>query len=259
MILILRGHIRESFNTKDLYNFVKDLYIMFPDLNVYIHTWNIFANNISWRNIEINNNIVESSTIFNYFDDLKILIKKIIIDDDTKIKLIGNLNGLVALSKMPLKGWKNYWYGKYSIINYIYNTDIDKNEFVINTRFDLFCNSNNFNNIQIINFIKNNNKNLFIKNNFLIDKYKDGIDNIYIGNINTMYTLIHKFYYDLDNILTIYNKIKNQEYLVFQLNNNLITNKIEFPLNDNPITNKISFNKGLLLKQSYRKRLYKKY
>ena len=76
MILILRGHIRESFNTKDLYNFVKDLYIIFPDLNVYIHTWNIFANNISWRNIEINNNIVESSTIFNYFDDLKILIKK---------------------------------------------------------------------------------------------------------------------------------------------------------------------------------------
>ena len=68
------------------------------------------------------------------------------------------------------------------------------------------------------------------------------------------------------------NKIKNQEYLVFQLNDNpitnkvefplnddLITNKVEFPLNDNPITNKISFNKGLLLKQNYRKRLYKKY
>ena len=123
---------------------------------------------------------------------------------------------------MPLKGWKNYWYGKYSIINYIYNTDIDKNEFVINTRFDLFCNSNNFNYIQIINFIKNNNKNLFIKNKFLVDKNCAGIDNIYIGNINTMYTLIHKFYYELDNILTINNKIKNQEYLVFQLNDNMI-------------------------------------
>jgi hypothetical protein len=246
MILILRGHIRESFNTKDLYNFVKELYTIFPNLNIYIHTWNIFANNISWRNIEINNNIVELSTIFNYFDDLKILIKKIIIDDDTKIKLIGNLNGNVALSKMPLKGWKNYWYGKYSIINYIYNTDIDKNKFVINTRFDLFCNSYNFNNIQIINFIKNNNKNVFIKNKFLVDKNRAGVDNIYIGNINTMYTLIHKFYYELDNILTIYNKITAQEYLVCQLN-------------DNPINTKIPYNKALLLKQSYMKRLYKKY
>ena len=37
-----------------------------------------------------------------------------------------------------------------------------------------------------------------------------------------MYTLIHKFYYELDNILTINNKIKNQEYLVFQLNDNMI-------------------------------------
>ena len=222
MILILRGHIRESFNTKDLYNFVKNLYNICSNLYIYIHTWNIFANNLSWRKIEKNNNIVNNKIIYNYFNDLKHLIKIIIIDDDSKIDLIGNLNGNVGLSKMPLKGWKNYWYGKYSIINYIYNTDIDKNEFVINTRFDLFCNSNNFNNIQIINFIKNNNKNLFIKNNFLIDKYKDGIDNIYIGNINTMYTLIHKFYYDLDNILTIYNKIKNQEYLVFLLNDNMI-------------------------------------
>jgi hypothetical protein len=219
---------------------------MFPDLNVYIHTWNIFANNISWRNIEINNNIVVSSTIFNYFDDLQFLIKKIIIDDDTKIKLIGNLNGKVALSRMPLNGWKNYWYGKYSIINYIYNTVIDKNKFVINTRFDLFCNSNNFSYIYIINFIKNNNKNLFIKNKFLIDTYCDGIDNIYIGNINTMYKLIQKFYFELDNILTINNEIKNQEYLVFLLNDTI---------NDN----KSLFNKILLLKQKYTKQLYKKY
>jgi hypothetical protein len=220
MILILRGHIRESFNTKDLYNFIKDLYNEFIDLNIYIHTWNIFANNISWRNIKINNNIVNDNIILNYFDDLNFLIKKIIIDDDSKIDLIGNLNGNVSLSKMPLIGWKNYWYGKYSIINYIYNTNIDKNKFVINTRFDLFSNSCScyFNYIHIINFIKNNNKNLFIENQFLINEYHNGIDNIYIGNINTMYKLIHTFYYKLDKILIVHNNYNNQEYLVFLLN-----------------------------------------
>jgi len=223
MILILRGHIRESFNTKDLYNFIKDLYNKFTDLKIYIHTWNIFANNLSWRKIEKNNNIVNNKIIFNYFNDLKYLIKIIIIDDDSKINLIGNLNGNVGLSKMPLKGWKNYWYGKYNVINYIYNTNIDKNKFVINTRFDLFSNScsSNFNYIQIINFIKNNNKNLFIKNKFLIDKYCNGIDNIYIGNINTMYKLIHKFYYELDKILIDHNNYSNQEYLVFIVNSEI--------------------------------------
>jgi len=224
MILILRGHIRDSFNSNNLYNLIKRIYNEFVDLKIYIHTWNIFANNISWRNIEINNNIVDDNIIFNYFDDLKFLIKKIIIDDDTKINLIGNLNGNVASSRMPLKGWKNYWYGQYSIINYIYNTNIDKNEIVINTRFDLLSNSYYFNNIEVLYFIKKNNNKSYIKNKFLIenellnDIWCTGVDNIYIGNIDTMYKLIHKFYYELDNIIKINNKVIHQEYLVVIVN-----------------------------------------
>jgi hypothetical protein len=61
-----------------------------------------------------------------------------------------------------------------------------------------------------------------------------------------MYKLIQKFYFELDNILTINNEIKNQEYLVFLLNDTI---------NDN----KSLFNKILLLKQKYTKQLYKKY
>jgi hypothetical protein len=206
---------------------IKRIYNEFVDLKIYIHTWNIFANNISWRNIEINNNIVDDNIIFNYFDDLKFLIKKIIIDDDTKINLIGNLNGNVASSRMPLKGWKNYWYGQYSIINYIYNTNIDKNEILINTRFDLLSNSYYFNNIEVIYFIKKNNNKSYIKNKFLIenellnDIWCTGVDNIYIGNIDTMYKLIHKFYYELDNIIKINNKIIHQEYLVVIVNSEI--------------------------------------
>jgi hypothetical protein len=225
MILILRGHIRGSFNTKELYNFVKELYTIFPHLTIYIHTWNIFSNNISWRDINTDDNIIEPSTIFNYFNDLKHLIKTIIIDDDSKIKLIGNLVGNVGKSKMPLKGWKNYWYGKYSIINYIYNTCTDKNEFVINTRFDLFSNSCscNYDRAQIIKFLKKNYINVFTENKFLKTEYFSGIDNIYIGNIDTMYTLISKFYKELDNILICNNSHADtgQEYFVFLLNTSL--------------------------------------
>jgi len=54
MILILRGHIRDSFNSPDLKLLVHDIYQLDPTLEIYIHTWNIYSNNISWRDIEAN-------------------------------------------------------------------------------------------------------------------------------------------------------------------------------------------------------------
>ena len=154
MIFILRGHIRESFETTELYHLIKDIYALFPDLKIFIHTWNIFANTISWRHISMNKTTVNDTIIYNYFDDLKHLIKKIIIDDDTKINLIGNLTGTINNGPMPIIGWKNYWYGKYKIIDYLYNINIDENEMIVNCRFDVMNNSNNFDEALIVNFIK---------------------------------------------------------------------------------------------------------
>lgn len=221
MILIIRGHIRQSFETKQLYNLVKELYIIFPDLKIFIHTWNIFSNNISWRNITINEQNVNDKIIYDYFDDLKHLVKHIIIDDDSKINLIGNLCGNINNGPMPIIGWKNYWYGKYKIIDYLYNINIDENEMIINCRFDVISNSNNFDQAFIVNFIKNNSKTIFTKNIFLFNHEHNGIDNIYIGNINTLYKLINKFFYELDDILIKNNKTINQERLVYRINNSL--------------------------------------
>jgi hypothetical protein len=221
MILIIRGHIRTSFETKQLYNFVKKIHIIFPDLKIFIHTWNIFSNNISWRNITINEQNVNDKIIYDYFDDLKHLIKNIIIDDDNKINLIGNLCGKINNGLMPIIGWKNYWYGKYKIIDYLYNMNIDENEMIVNCRFDILSNSNSndINEECIINFIKNNSKILFTKNIFLCNHEINGIDNIYIGNINTLYKLTKKFFYELDDILIKNNDTIHQEMLVYRINN----------------------------------------
>jgi hypothetical protein len=222
MILIIRGHIRKSFETKQLYNLVKELHSIFPDLKIFIHTWNVFANNISWRNIPINKQNVNDKIIYDYFDDLKHLIINIVIDDDSKINLIGNLHGNINNGPMPIIGWKNYWYGKYKIIDYLYNINIDENKMIVNCRFDILNNSNNFDKSHIINFIKNNSKIIFTKNIFLFnDEHHNGIDNIYIGNINTLYKLTKKFFYELDDILIKNNDINNQERLVYRINNNL--------------------------------------
>lgn len=222
MILMIRGHIRNSFDTKDFYLLIKELYALYPDLKIFIHTWDIFANNISYRQIAVNNKKVDNQIIYDYFDDLRHLIQNIIIDDDTQITLIGNTTGNIQNITTPLIGWKNYWYGKHRAIEDIHNRNVDKNETIINLRFDIMNNSNNFEKERIINFIKNNSEMIFTKNAFIFDNENNyGIDNIYIGNIETMYKLINKFFYELDDILIQNKNIGAQEYLVFRINNTL--------------------------------------
>ena len=89
-------------------------------------------------------------------------------------------------------------------------------------RFDVLYNSNSLEKETIYNFINDNiniiNDKLY-KNIFLFDKETLGIDNIYLGNINTMTKLVNKFYYELDNIINDYLDIRSAEFLVFYINN----------------------------------------
>ena len=156
MILIIRGHIRNSFDNKDLYHLVKKINDIVDNLIIYIHTWNIYANNVSWREREENNTQVTKELIKEYFGDLNIV--DIIIDDDKKIELIGNTKGNIYNGKMPIIGWKNYWYGKYKIIKHIHEKNIYNEEMVVNMRFDILDNSNSLNENKIIEFITTNRK-----------------------------------------------------------------------------------------------------
>ena len=219
MILLIRGHIRKSFETKDLIHFIEKINNIIPDLKIFIHTWNKFANNISWRNIDENNTLVTEEKIYSYFDNLKHLIECIIIDEDSKIEVMGNLNGTINNGPMPIIGWKNYWYGKYKIIDYINNNINDSETIIVNFRFDLLNNSNNFDQDLLVNFIQSNIGIEITRNKFLFEKEMTGIDNIYLGTINTMYILTYIFFHDLDNILDNNNDTIHQEFLVYRINN----------------------------------------
>lgn len=222
MILLLRGHIRNSFDNKNLYNLVKQIYKNNINLEIYIHTWSILQNNISWRKIDTRSSEITPEFIYNYFDDLRHIIKHIIIDDDTNIKLIGNLTGKIINSKAPVIGWKNYWYGKFQIINHLKSILTTNNQVIINTRFDILSNSNNFTSTFIIERIEACKNINFIKNIFIKDNLCLGIDNLYIGNIDTQYKLINHFYENLDDILINSDKkIINQEFLVYIENNKI--------------------------------------
>jgi len=218
-ILMIRGHIRDSFSNKQLYTLIKNINNIVPNLKIYIHTWNVFANSLSWRQINPNYTLVTENTIYEYFNDIAYLILKIIIDDDNNIKLIGHLDGYIC--RVPKKGWKNYWYGKFSIIDHIYTQKINNDSLVINLRFDVLSNSCPIKSDDILNLIKMNKNTKFNKNIFLTNYFYSGIDNFYLGNIDTMHKLIRHFYYNLDNILEMIIEFKNQEHLVYIINNYL--------------------------------------
>jgi hypothetical protein len=120
---------------------------------------------------------------------------------------------------MPVLGWKNYWYGQFKIIDYIKSTnDQNFSELIVNLRFDVLNNSNSINQNWIIYFIKKNLDTCFHKNKFFIDDEIFGLDNIYLGNINTIYKLIYNFNNNLDIIVQKYKTI-HPEYLVYYENN----------------------------------------
>tara|TARA_Y100001970_G_C14247071_1_gene869057 strand:+ start:1705 stop:2595 length:891 start_codon:yes stop_codon:yes gene_type:complete len=222
----IRGHIRNSFKSNKLKDFVKLLKIKFPNIIFILQTWkNINCNNDeSWRNIKNTNEKIDLSKIQNYFNDEKITNNCIIIDEKT-IKLTGSVNGKICNSLCPKKGWKNMWYGINKGIESI-NDDTD-NIKIVSFRYDYFDipQSNNINfNIAIL-FIKkslNSNNIEFIK-----DSYDQGVDNFYIGNLNQIKQLVFNFNYNLDYILNIYKLhfIFHQEILVPKVVNDLI-NKI---------------------------------
>jgi hypothetical protein len=229
MLLLLRGHIRNSFDSKDLYLFIEQLYRMDSSLKIYIHTWNILQNNISWRDVDMNITSVSSEMIHEYFGEFSNLIRHIIIDDDTKIQLHGNTSGYVSSGKMPLIGWKNYWYGKYELIKYVKDAigPMD-NSMVINMRFDLFSNPNfgviKYDIPEMIAFIKTYFQSKLVKNEFIYDYPECNIDNIYIGLIKSQYQLISQSHYLLDSIIKLYGNIHNQEKYVFMVNSDLSSN-----------------------------------
>jgi len=216
MIIMLRGHIRNTFQDNRLYDLIKSI-SQKNNIKIYIHTWNIVQSNLSWRKLNKIDSPVDENLIQNYFRDLNKYIIEILIDDDEHIQLEGNIDGFVSLTETPKKGWKNMWYGKKRLVDSINKNIINIEEPIVNIRFDIFTNSHILPRNFILKFIEQHksiksNKLILISNREIL-----GIDNFYMGNFNAMFNLIYNFHYNLDDIL-LRHKVGNQEFLVFREN-----------------------------------------
>lgn len=217
MKLVLRGHIRKSFHNDDLYKLVKAIETALGSIEIYIHTWSIFDNGVSWRLMSEDTTPVSERVIHDYFREYAGFIRHIIIDDERDVQLVGLTDGTINRGPMPLGGWKKYWYGKWRISSFMFELYKDKMRGVINMRFDILnvhglllrCS-------QIVKFVLAYKNVPLSKNVFLHWGAVAGIDNIYVGTIHTQYLLADHFHNKLDDILASNDKtIIKQEYLVF--------------------------------------------
>lgn len=212
MIVLLRGHIRNSFDTEFLYIFLSELNKVVP-IELYIHTWGIKQNSLSWRPLETNTTVIDPGTITTYMRELATCIKDIRIDPDGSLPLIGNTEGKIAKSAAPIIGWKHMWAGKHAMLEQIYKEN-DPNALILNTRFDLFSNKFLFKPRSLIELVKKSITTPPTGIAFLDSKPFYGCDNYYIGTVATMYKLAHHFHTNLDEILARYATLGNQEFLV---------------------------------------------
>lgn len=221
VVLILRGHIRDSFKTLRLLNFVTSFVNHFGRNNceIFIHTWNISEARRSWRTLNLSNVIVvNEELITNYFKPVLSSIKNIIIDDDIKIKLVGSLNGMIFRTPCPKLGWKNMWYGNYVVSDYVQKCQLPST-ICVNMRIDLF--DVKFTSLLGIDtdsiIVKTEQASLSTKPRLEFFKNKAesyGIDNIYIGTVLDSYKLANEFNFNLDAIHNRYIRVRHQEFTV---------------------------------------------
>jgi hypothetical protein len=169
---------------------------------------------VSWRTIENDPTEITNDTIEAYFKDLYKFVREIIIEDDAEIELHGNIIGKLASSKTNLLGWKRYIYGQYRVIKHVYDTSDDKDEFLLNIRFDLFTNSYVFPYDEITEIVDNNYGINHTNNVFMREGFYCGIDNIIIGSVSTNYKLVSAIHFGLDYILDDNKSLQNPEFVV---------------------------------------------
>lgn len=213
MIILLRGHIRDAFDTSGLYMLLSALDTISP-LSIYIHTWSIQQSSLSWRDMEHIPTQITEDRIRAYFKGLFDRICALRIDDDGSLPLIGDVSGYIQLSTMPKRGWKNMWAGMYGMMKRIAE-ECPGEETILNTRFDALTNSHARTAEEYTDFYKAITEDSHMTDfKFIQDGLFDGCDNYYFGNVKNMYKLIESFHTKLDTLLLELPPLSHQERLV---------------------------------------------
>ena len=189
--LIINIYGYASINDNTLYNFLLELSSIFK-IRIYIYTYNL------------NRNLIEY-----YFQGLNVV--SIIIDEKLNDSIDSSKN--IFSSSKPLSSWKIMWTLMFYSINEVYKKEDDRT-IVLNMQFNINYNLNiDLNELRQTQFTKN----IFLKDSTDLS----GVDNLIIGDKNTLYKLIHTFYNNLDNVSMFYSSFRVPEASIFYENNRI--------------------------------------
>lgn len=213
LALCIRGHIRDGLIDSNLAQFIDFLQNQNFSVDLYLHTWKESEAKSSYRDMDRSHVFTVSRNFLKfYFKNYN--VKTVVIEDDSKIQLVGKTEGKVCLSACPLIAWKRMWAGKYRLIQEVNKAKVDY-DCVINTRYDIFTN----------NLCKISRQKIYrlihqpgdLK--FVYPTYKNtvvGVDNIYCGQLSYMTSLITDFHHNLDEIMFRYPNTFFQEEMVYR-------------------------------------------
>jgi hypothetical protein len=203
MIVVLRGHVRESLDTNELYSLLEKLDRVF-DIKLYIQTWSIKQNSLSWRPMEEDNTPVTKELILDYLKGLAVKVKKIIILNENDIVLNGQTEGFIGKTTMPIKGWKYMLAGMKSILDEIY--DIDN---ALLTRFDILkFKSQKY----IVNYAQTQVTDDILFSHGLYNDTSVECDNLMLAKLESFIELLNELNH-LDEVIQSFPDTKHQECL----------------------------------------------
>lgn len=215
--LIVRGHIRSSFNDAKLKCLLDELGLNF-DLRAYVQTWSVFQNSLSWRKVEDIPTKVTEEAVRSYFGEID--VRRVRIIDDSKITHIGNTEGTIGRTPCPVRAWKNMYYGMMSASSTVLASE-DPSSISVQMRFDILSNPFSPSMQEIVEFVKRDYEVLSSgdqpneRMRFLRMRCFMGVDNIYMSTNEDLNRFISYMYYDMDRVLHLHRRTVHQEHIAF--------------------------------------------
>jgi len=214
LALCIRGHLRGGLQDTRLNDYINLLKQNGHTVDLFLHTWSVSEAKSSYRKLDYSGIFtVEKTHLSDYFHNQT--IKRVCIEDDSHLKLHGNLEGVIPGSPCPILAWKRMWAGKFNLVSHLYHNHTYDYDLVVNTRYDKFT-------TQVCYTPTKNLLKMTTVGNGLSLKYPQyyrqfkGIDNYYAGDIKSMYDITSAFHYSLDDIVKKYKVRALQEELFYK-------------------------------------------
>jgi hypothetical protein len=232
--LILRGHVRRSFQDDGLYRLVRDISGRGP-VKIFIHTWDTVQSRVSWRLMPDDPTPVDDSMVRRYFRDLSDNIESLAVESESSVQIVGRREGVVAMSWSPIDGYKRMFYGMMRAAE-MARARCEPGDMVVQTRLDVLSNWASFAHDKVLNFLDDRPED-WEPIRFLIrpatskkelemrfdrwmrwgaeyePHWTTGVDNMYMATSKDMLDFTRHMYTNLDAISDKYRHFVHQEWI----------------------------------------------